>query len=461
MSSLIPADVVIERGLKALGSNRGIVIVRDGSQAEIRFANNTVTTNGVRRSRDVTVIAVVEREGGVAAGSSTRTGEVDIVALVAAAEAETSSAPLSTDAFAFVEAIIDADFDAPPALNDLEILDPVLGGLGASMEKAEGRGITLAGFAEHALETISVGSTSGLRRRHVQPTGSVQLVGRAEGGKRSSWVGIATPDFADVRLETMEENLYRRLEWATKSLELPAGKYETLLPSSAVADLTAYAVWMAGGQDSEDGGTVFSKAGGGTRMGEQLSTLPFSVRSNPFERGLEALPFVVARSSSAATSVFDNGLSLAPTSWIEKGVLTNLHYHRAGAARSGLRATPPIDNLIVEVPGATGTIDDMIKNTERALLVTCLWYIRVVDPTTLLVTGLTRDGVYLVENGSVVGQVNNFRFNESPIDMLARATEAGAPSRTLAREFGEYLNRAATSPLRVADFNMSSVSQAS
>ena len=179
MSSLIPADVVIERGLKALGSNRGIVIVRDGSQAEIRFANNTVTTNGVRRSRDVTVIAVVEREGGVAAGSSTRTGEVDIVALVAAAEAETSSAPLSTDAFAFVEAIIDADFDAPPALNDLEILDPVLGGLGASMEKAEGRGITLAGFAEHALETISVGSTSGLRRRHVQPTGSVQLVGRA------------------------------------------------------------------------------------------------------------------------------------------------------------------------------------------------------------------------------------------------------------------------------------------
>ncbi|MEI6700349.1 MAG: hypothetical protein WCL38_01155 [Actinomycetota bacterium] len=168
MTSLIPADVVIEHGLKALGNNRGIVIVRDGSQAEIRFANNTVTTNGVRRSRDVTVIAVLERDGGVATGIATRSGEVDIASLVRAAEAEASTAPLSTDAFAFVEAIVDAEFDAPPALNDLDILDPVLGGLGASMEKAEGRGVTLAGFAEHALETISVGSTSGLRRRHVR-----------------------------------------------------------------------------------------------------------------------------------------------------------------------------------------------------------------------------------------------------------------------------------------------------
>ena len=103
----------------------------------------------------------------------------------------------------------------------------------------------------------------------------------------------------------------------------------------------------------------------------------------------------------------------------------------------------------------------MIAATERGLLLTCLWYIREVDPSTLLVTGLTRDGVYLVENGAVVGAANNFRFNESPVDLLARATEVGTPERTLGREFGEYLNRAVMPPLRIPDYNMSTVSQAS
>ena len=102
----------------------------------------------------------------------------------------------------------------------------------------------------------------------------------------------------------------------------------------------------------------------------------------------------------------------------------------------------------------------MIARTERGLLLTCLWYIREVDPVTLLLTGLTRDGVYLVEHGEVVGAVNNFRFNESPLDVLARATEAGASERALSREWGEWMNRTAMPPLRVADFNMSSVSPA-
>jgi predicted Zn-dependent protease len=108
-----------------------------------------------------------------------------------------------------------------------------------------------------------------------------------------------------------------------------------------------------------------------------------------------------------------------------------------------------------------GSIDDMVTRTERGLLLTCLWYIRTVDPATLLMTGLTRDGVYLVENGRVVGAVNNFRFNESPVDLLVRATEVGTPVRAIGREFGEYLNRTVMPPLRIPDYNMSTVSQAS
>jgi predicted Zn-dependent protease len=138
---------------------------------------------------------------------------------------------------------------------------------------------------------------------------------------------------------------------------------------------------------------------------------------------------VVATASGTDVSVFDNGLPVGPTPWVEDGRLQALEYHRAAAARSGTVATPPGDNLVLELPGATDSLDDLIARTERGLLLTCLWYIREVDPVTLLVTGLTRDGVYLVDGGEVVGAVNNFRFNESPIDVLARTTEAGRTVR--------------------------------
>jgi predicted Zn-dependent protease len=101
----------------------------------------------------------------------------------------------------------------------------------------------------------------------------------------------------------------------------------------------------------------------------------------------------------------------------------------------------------------------MVAATERGLLLTCLWYIREVDPATLLLTGLTRDGVYLVENGEVTGQVNNFRFNESPVGVLGRAAEAGRTEQTLPREWSDWFTRAAMPALRVPEFNMSSVSQ--
>ena len=123
--------------------------------------------------------------------------------------------------------------------------------------------------------------------------------------------------------------------------------------------------------------------------------------------------------------------------------------------------TPAIDNLILDAPGADGSLAELVSRTSRGLLLTCLWYIREVDPQTLLLTGLTRDGVYLVENGEVTGAVNNFRFNESPVGMLNRITEVGGTVPTLPREWADYFTRAAMPPVRVEGFNMSSVSQAS
>src|SRR3712207_3708006 len=168
--------------------------------------------------------------------------------------------------------------------------------------------------------------------------------------------------------------------------------------------------------------------------------------SDPFAPGLEACPFQVVSGSSGAASVFDNGMATPAVEWISGGVLTNLIRPRAWALKTTAPATATVDNLILELPGATAGQDEMVAATDRGLLLTTLWYIREVDPQTLLLTGLTRDGVFLVEGGEVTGAVNNFRFNESPVDLLARITEAGRTERTLPREWSDWFTRAAMPP---------------
>ena len=158
--------------------------------------------------------------------------------------------------------------------------------------------------------------------------------------------------------------------------------------------------------------------------------------------------------------MFDNGLPLERTDWIRDGRLSALLQTRHSATMTGQPVTPAIDNLVLSVDGASGSIDDLVAGTERGLLLTCLWYIREVDPQTLLLTGITRDGVYLVENGEITGAVNNFRFNESPVGLLDRISQASATVPSFSREWGDYFPRTATPALRVPDFNMSTVSQA-
>ncbi len=159
-------------------------------------------------------------------------------------------------------------------------------------------------------------------------------------------------------------------------------------------------------------------------------------------------------------SVFDNGAQVERVDWIRDGTLVELIRTRSNAAKAGTQMRAPADNLILDGRGKTG-LAEMIKSTRRGLLLTCLWYIREVDPQTLLLTGLTRDGVYLIEGGEVQGAVNNFRFNESPIGLLGRISEVSRSEKTLPREWNDWFTRTVMPTVRVPDFNMSTVSQAS
>ena len=170
--------------------------------------------------------------------------------------------------------------------------------------------------------------------------------------------------------------------------------------------------------------------------------------------------FEVCATAQPAASPFDNGLSLAQTDWIRAGELKHLVTTRRTAELAGLPVTPGIDNLELAHADGTGTVEELAQRMGDGLLVTCLWYNRIVDPQTLLLTGLTRDGVYVVRDGEIVGACGNFRFNDSPVSALGRIVEAGSTVRTLAREMGDYFNRAAMPPLVIDGFNLSTASEA-
>jgi predicted Zn-dependent protease len=468
MSDATPQETV-EQALSIAAGLKGVegclAVADETSSANLRWANNTLTTNGVTRGRRLTVAATVNGAQGVAVGVVSRSAvrRSDLEDLVqAAADAARENTP-AQDAGPLVGpgSPVGGSWDDGPAETSAAVFRDFVAALGEQLAKADAEERLLFGYATHDMTSSYLGSSTGLRLRHDQPTGMLELNGKSRDFTRSAWAGAATRDFTDVDVHALHSGIARRLDWATRRVDLPAGRYDTLLPPSAVADLMIYMYWSSGARDAHDGRTVFSKPGGGTRVGERLTPSDLTLRSDPNDPRLQCEPFVVARASSAESSVFDNGLPLQPTRWIDSGRLASLVQTRYSAGLTGLTVTPAIDNLILEHAGGGPTLEEMIRGSKRSLLLTCLWYIREVDPQTLLLTGLTRDGVYLVEDGEVVGAVNNFRFNESPVDLLGRAADVGETVRCLPREWNDYFTRAAMPAIRVPDFNMSTVSQAS
>ncbi|MGW3341498.1 metallopeptidase TldD-related protein [Streptomyces sp. NPDC001009] len=452
---------IVEQALALSRSDGCVVIADEESSANLRWAGNALTTNGVTRGRTLTVIATVDGQQGTASGVVSRSAvtSAELEPLVRAAEAAARASGPAEDAQPLVTGVPESpDFRDAPAETSSAVFADFAPALGEAFARARAGGRELYGFASHETVSTYLGTSTGLRLRHDQPTGTLELNAKSPDHTRSAWAGRSTRDFKDVDPGALDTELAERLGWAERRVDLPAGRYETLLPPSAVADLLIYQLWSASGRDAAEGRTVFSKPGGGTRSGERLSELPLTLRSDPYEPGLGCAPFVVAHSSGGDRSVFDNGLSVRATDWIKDGVLDHLTTTRHSAALTGLPLAPALDNLILD-GGGDRSLAEMVADTERGLLLTCLWYIREVDPATLLLTGLTRDGVYLVENGEVTGQVNNFRFNESPVGVLGRASEAGRTEQTLPREWSDWFTRAAMPALRVPEFNMSSVSQ--
>jgi predicted Zn-dependent protease len=462
MSILSPHEAV-ELAIACAGGHELIAVAEFDSRADVRWARSTLTTNGERTSTSLTVIAFHRRADGVATASLTASApnRDAVAALVARAQDAAKESSNATDAADLIAGGgASSDWAASPLITSAHALAPITASLGEVFTQALSDEIEHFGYAEHGVTTTWLASTTGLRRRWSQPSGRIEMTAKSHGRSRSAWQGAANENLAAIDVASLDAQLRQGLSWQEARIDIQPGRHTALLTSGAVADLSAEIWWSATARDASEGRSVFSKPGGGTRIGDSLTTRQISLSSDAHDSDMPSCPFSVATSSGSHSSVFDNGLDIASTNWITDGTLTSLVAPRAVAQELGMPTVVSADTVRMTDAAGHGNLAELIARTESALLVTCVWYNRVVDPQTLLLTGLTRDGVYVIRSGEVVGAAGNFRFNESPVGMLNRVTDATSTGRTQPREMADYIHRIAAPALVVNEFNFSTSSDA-
>ncbi|HEY5937080.1 MAG TPA: TldD/PmbA family protein [Kofleriaceae bacterium] len=309
--------------------------------------------------------------------------------------------------------------------------------IGAALA-AGSTGVSIAGFYEHAAHVRAMGNSAGLWAHHAWTEAGFSCTARTVDGTGSGWAAAASNRVADLDAGAVAKLAVTKATTSAKPGRLDPGRYTVILEQAAVADLLAELTGSFGARGADEGRSFFSRPGG-TRVGEKLFPDFITLRTDPTDAALAAQPFD------------GEGLAQVPRKWIDKGVVAGLTYGRYWAKKQGKPPTGRPSGWILD--GGKATRDELIKGVKRGVLITRFWYIRELDPQTLLQTGLTRDGTFLIENGAITRPVTNFRFNESPVQMLARCD--GMTASTVAPGGGRRVPT-----IRTNEFNLASISEA-
>ena len=448
-----------ELALELLGKTGGVAVGEVSDSANLRWANSSLTTNGNSIEQSLSIAAFIPVNTGTACGLASgqiRTRE-DVVNLVAKSKASALAAGVAEDANELVIGSDSPDFHSVPEHSELTELATLATHLGQVMQNPQSE---YFGYSELTTDTLYVATSSGLRQRFVQKSSRFELCAKSPDRTRSAWSGESGTSFANLDVVKHASLVDQGLEFQKNKIDIDPGKHKVTLSPSAVADLMIYLMWTASAREAVEGRSVFSATAGGTRIGEQLTSRPFSLLSDPKYPGLETVDRVISIGNSSFSSTFDTGMQIPPVKIIDNGKLAALGSSRFTAQLAKLPVTPLADNIVVADELGEGDLIQTASRMGDGLLITCLWYIREVDPQSLLLTGLTRDGVYVVKNGEIVGAANNFRFNESPVGVLNRIIDAGTAAYCLPREWADWFSRAKVAPLTIADFNLSTRSDA-
>ncbi len=437
---LTPEDVrdITSRRLAASRADGCIVRIGGGNKLNLRFARNSATSNGARSAVSISMTSEFGQQSGSATVSSLDEDALEeaqrrseAIARLAPADPE-HMPPLGPQSYAPGIA-----FDAATA--DLRA-SALAGAAQTAISAAIAHNVDAAGYTEVGAQFRAMATSAGLFAYEQHSLADLTVTARRKDGSWSGWAGGSDFRFGALDPTRIAERAVGKAAQETPPLDLEPGQYTVILESAAVGELLNYLLWSMDARRADEGQSWLSRRGGGTRLGEELFDPRVTLTSDPADPLAPIPPFG------------REGLPQERTVWVENGVVKTLAVSRYWAAKTGREARPSPSGLVMA--GGPTSIEEMIGGIQRGILVTRVWYSNMLDPRTLLVTGLTRDGNFLIENGRIVGPVRNFRFNESLIAMLSNIEAIGPTERVHGGDIAS--GSIAAPPLLVKSFTFSS-----
>jgi predicted Zn-dependent protease len=444
---------LIDRIVTLVRANKGAdaaVAVRTSRDGNTRFAQNEISTSGdIERLSIALTIQIGQRS---AVAISNQPDDRTIEDLVSRTLRMAKLAPENPEQMpllgrqTYTASKNSADGATAKASPDVRAK-----AAGAAIAAGDAAKVTMAGFVSHGVHSLSLGNSAGLSAYHTWTSSGMSCTARTTDGTGSGWAGAGSNRMGDLEPAMLAKTAVEKATTSARPQKLEPGRYTVILEPAAVGSLLAFLTGSLDARRADEGRSFFAKR----RPGDKLFPETITLRSDPTDAGLGSLPFD------------GEGFPFTPTRWIDKGTLTALPYTRFWAKKQGKQPTGRVGGFggggggggggvgwVLE--GGNASRDDLIKGVKRGVLITRFWYLRALDPATILATGLTRDGVYLIENGAIAHPVNNFRFNESPVQMLARCDGLGATSVPSGVEGGAVR----VPVLRTHEFNLASISEA-
>ncbi|MFM9840295.1 MAG: TldD/PmbA family protein [Cyclobacteriaceae bacterium] len=411
----------------------------------IRYARNSVSTSGEDSNVNLSVQSYVGKKVGTAT-----INEFDDASLEKVVRRAEELAKLAPENPEFMEPLAQQTYgaEAKTFIEATAKITPDYRAQAAadSINPASKKEITAAGFLEDSRGFSSLMNNKGAFAYNKSTGVDFTVTMRSNDGTGSGWVArnfndVSKLNTAEASAIAMEKALQSR-----NSKAIEPGKYTVILEPNAASDLLSLMLFSMNARQADEGRSFLSKKGGGTKLNEKIVDERVNIYTDPWN---EEVP---------VGNWAGNGLARKKMDLIKNGVVANMIYDRYWASQKNAEPTPFPGNRIMD--GGTASIEDMIKDTKKGVLVTRFWYIRPVDPQTLLYTGLTRDGTFYIENGKIKHPIKNFRFNESPVIMLNNLETLGKQMRVASGGGPGGGGSSLIPAMKIRDFTFSSLSDA-
>ena len=435
------AKALLQKVLKYSKADECEINISGEKSGNLRYARNEVSTSGSQLTQNLIVQSAFGKKVGVA--TTNEFSEEAFAKVVRQSEELAQLAPenpeyvgvLTPQQYKKTSGFFDSTANITP--------DFRAGAVAKSLELSRTQNLAAAGFWEDQHGYSAMLNSRQLFAYYPSTNVNFSLTVRTPDGTGSGYVARGYSDVSKLDIEAATKTAIQKSTGSLGAKALEPGKYTVILEPTAAAVLLENIFFNIDARSADEGRSFLSKQGGKTKLGEKIVDERINIYSDPAHPDLPSSPWA------------GDGQPMEKVSWIEKGVVKNMVYSRYWAQKKGVKAIPFPNNMIVA--GGTASLEEMIASTKQGILVTKLWYIREVDPQTLLLTGLTRDGTFYIENGKIKHPVKNFRFNESPVIMLNNLETLGKSERVVSTETNQnYL----IPPMKIREFTFSSLSDA-